>query len=71
MSDQAAEQVPFAPALPEPRQPEPRQPEPRQPEPDLQPSQIALAVSVLLFVGLYLWGFVLSMVEMSQRDSTA
>ena len=55
MSDQAAVQEPLAPAPPEPV--------PR-------PQQIALAVSILLFVGLFLWGFVLSMVEMSERDST-
>lgn len=61
MSDQVAKQVPLESASPEPA--------PSEPTP--QPPQIALAVSILLFVGLYLWGFALSIVEMSQRDATA
>ena len=30
----------------------------------------ALIVAVLLFVGLYLWGFILSIQEMAQRKSS-
>jgi hypothetical protein len=61
MSDKVPEKVPL----------EPASPEPAPSEPATQPPQIALVVSVLLFVGLYLWGFALSIVEMSQRDATA